>query len=37
MEHPKNWGGYILDQKNWTNNYQDMAPVTKSALIKLIL
>jgi len=31
MEHHKNQG-HILDQKNQTNDYQDMAPVTKSAL-----
>jgi hypothetical protein len=33
----KTRGGHILDQKKRTNNYQDMASVTKSALTKLIL
>jgi hypothetical protein len=30
-------GGHILDQKKWTNNYQDMAPVTKSVWLMQIL
>jgi hypothetical protein len=34
---PQKPGGHILDRKNRTNNFQDMAPVTKSALTKLIL